>query len=186
MIWKKTDGDLQKDFLVPFVMTMSNVAVNFPSPLMEKIIEISWNTPCTVMLMMNRTADKRQVLQKTITHMVTSFEDEKMKKEFETIEKAKTIAEKIKAANIFWSHHGEKLIRRINNNDYYLYTHKQDPELKEYWDYTTALETDNDFVVKEDNIHKFTHDKKSIALTAGRAHFPRFFKGAFPGQLTTL
>jgi len=141
MIWKKTDGDLEKDFFVPFVITMSNVSTNFSASLMEKLFDF-WGTPCTTMLLMNRSAKNRHNLQKAISYMVKNrfSDDTKMCEEFAKIESSGDIKKKIQAAKIFWSHHGGKLVKCINNNDYYLYANKDTPELKDYWEYTQAIE----------------------------------------------
>jgi len=109
------------------------VAANFPAALMEKMLDF-WGSPCTVMFIMNRKTSHREQLQKALEHIAKSFQDEKLTADYEAIQKEKSMSKKIEKAQEFWNRHGNKMVKRINNNDYYLYNHKDDQAIKGYYD----------------------------------------------------
>lgn len=176
-VWWKAWNSMECN-AIPFVLTYSWIANNFPQPLLKKV---TWwnlwrNTPFTT-LMFNKESKKIKLYQDTVKEVVKSFEDSIMLSELNNC------WEDIDKLSKFWLKYWKKLDDRLTLKDWFIFGSIKSDKLpenvkklnldifKEYYGFLNWIQTDWEFHLKWDFISddKLKYEEWSyMLLSAGK------------------
>lgn len=164
-IWWKWPTPAHLMNTIPFVITISWIARDFPQPLINKVMWLSWETPYTALSFNNKSSNID--LYSNVTEKVIESFDWKnwnMMASFKKIKSAWSW-KSVWAAYDFWNEYWVKINSRLNLADWYIYANKEkDDDFGKYVEWIKWVHSASDFQTKSEDITTWVVDYKTNPL----------------------
>lgn len=150
----------------PFVLAISWFWKDLDQSLLNQLMDLAFTTPYTS-LYFTKSEKEIKLYQKFIWKIIdTKYKDNKwMKNAFDSMLKITNPWSRVDAIASFWNKYWDLLIDSITLKDWFVLANK---DIREFWDYYDALQwiqTDDEFVPKEDDIKIWIFDRSPVAMT---------------------